>query len=197
MPISPARCIRSRRRAPLHYYCRGQLHDLAGEHDLAIADFTSAIEWNPHEAGVYYARGDAYEDIAQSDKAAADYAKGAKLGGETPARQASLCWQRAVRRRPLDRALKNCDAALKSEPENTQWLDIRGFLHFQMHDYASAVADLDLVVKAKPRDAGALFIRGLAKLRTGDAEAGSADVKAAQRIDYHVAETYAVYGITP
>src|SRR5580765_3670051 len=38
------------------YYCRGQLHDLAREHDMAIADFTSSIEWNPHEAGALYAR---------------------------------------------------------------------------------------------------------------------------------------------
>jgi tetratricopeptide (TPR) repeat protein len=179
------------------YYCRGQLHDLAGEHDQAIADFTSSIEWNPHESGVYYARGDAYEDVGQSDKAAADYADGAKLGGDTPAKQAALCWQRAVRGRPLDRALKNCDAALNSEPENSQWLDIRGFLFFQMHNYAAAIADLDAVAKDKPRDAGALFIRGLAKLRAGDPDAGSADIKAAESVDYHVAETYAVFGIKP
>jgi len=179
------------------YYCRGQLHDLAGEHDQAIADFSSSIGWNPHEAGAFYARGDAYEDVGQNDKAAADYAEGVKLGGETPAKQADLCWQRAARGRPLDRALKNCAAALRSDPENSQWLDIRGFLHFRMQDYAAAIADLDLVSKAKPRDAGALFIRGLAKLRAGDAQAGNADIKAAESIDYHVAETYAVFGIVP
>ena len=179
------------------YYCRGQLHDLAGERDLAIADFTSSIEWNPHEAGALYARGDVYEDVGDKDKANADYAEAAKQGGETPAKQASLCWQRAVRGRPLDRALKNCDTALKSEPENTQWLDIRGFLYFQMHNYAAAIADLDAVTKEKPRDAGALFIRGLAKLRAGNADEGNADIKAAESIDYHVAETYAVFGVKP
>jgi tetratricopeptide (TPR) repeat protein len=177
------------------YYCRGQLHDLAGEHDLAIADFTSSIAWNPHEPEVFVARADAYEDLGQNDKAAVDHAQGARLGGETPAKQASLCWQRAVRGHPLDRALDNCDAALKSEPENTQWRDIRGFLRFQMHDYTAAISDLDAVVKAKPRDAGALFIRGLSKLRAGNADAGNVDVRAAESIDYHVAETYAVYGI--
>ena len=179
------------------YYCRGQLHDLAGERDLAIADFTSSIEWNPHEAGALYARGDVYEDVGENGKANADYAEAAKQGGETPAKQANLCWQRAVRGRPLDRALKNCDAALKSDPANTQWLDIRGLVHFQMRDYAAAIADLDSVTKAQPRDAGALFVRGLAKLRAGDTEAGNADIKTAESIDYHVAETYAVFGIKP
>jgi tetratricopeptide (TPR) repeat protein len=179
------------------YYCRGQLHDLAGARDEAIADFTSSIESNPHEAGAFYARGDVYEDAGQNDRAAADYAEAEKLGGETPAKQASLCWQRAVRGRPLDRALKNCDAALQSEPANMQWLDIRGLVHFRMGDYAAAIADLDTVAKNQPRDAGALFVRGLAKLKAGDAETGNADIKAAETIDYHVAETYAIFGITP
>jgi tetratricopeptide (TPR) repeat protein len=179
------------------YYCRGQLHDLAGSHDEAVADFTSSIEWNPHEAGVYYARGDAYEDISQNDKAAADFAEAVKQGGETPAKQGNLCWQRAVRGRPLDRALKNCDVAIRSEPSNMQWLDIRGLVHFRMRDYAAAIIDLDSVLKVQPRDASALFVRGLAKLRAGDAEAGNADIKAAESIDYHVAETYAVFGIAP
>jgi hypothetical protein len=66
-----------------------------------------------------------------------------------------------------------------------------------MRDYAAAIADLDSVAKAQPRDAGALFVRGLAKLRAGDTEAGGADIKAAESIDYHVAETYAVFGIKP
>jgi tetratricopeptide (TPR) repeat protein len=179
------------------YYCRGQLHDLARERDMAIADFTSSIEWNPHEAGALYARGDVYEDVGDKDKANADYAEAAKQGGETPVKQANLCWQRAVRGRPLDRALKNCDTALKSEPENAQWLDIRGLVHFQMRDYAAAITDLDSVLKAQPRDASALFVRGLAKLRAGHADAGNADIKAAESIDYHVAETYAVFGIAP
>ncbi len=86
----------------------------------------------------------------------------------------------------------------RGEPENTQWLDIRGFLYFQMHNYAAAIADLDTVTKEKPRDAGALFIRGLAKLRARDADAGNADIKVAESIDfYHVAETYAVFGVKP
>lgn len=179
------------------YYCRGQMHDLAGAREEAIADFTSSIEWNPHEAGAYFARGDVYEDQGQSDKAAADYAEAEKQGGATPAKQANLCWQRAVRGRPLDRALRNCDAALKSEPSNMQWLDIRGLVHFRMGDYADAIADLNTVLKSQPRDAGALFVRGLAELKAGSAEAGNADLKAAEGIDFHVAETYAIFGIAP
>jgi tetratricopeptide (TPR) repeat protein len=179
------------------YYCRGQLHDLDGVRDLAIADYSSSIASNPHESGVYYARGDAYADAGQGDKAALDYAEGDRLGGNVPAKRATLCWQRAVRGRPLDRALADCDAALKSEPDNAQWLDIRGFVNFRMSRYPEAIADLDAVVKQKPRDAAALFVRGLAKLRAGDAAGGNADAEAAKNIDYHIAETYAVFGIKP
>jgi len=102
-----------------------------------------------------------------------------------------------VRGHPLDRALENCDAALKSEPTNMQWLDVRGLVHFRMRDYTAAIADLDAVVKNQPRDGSALFVRGLAELKAGNADAGNADIKSAESVDYHVAETYAVFGITP
>jgi tetratricopeptide (TPR) repeat protein len=178
-------------------YCRGQLHDLAGERDPAIADFTDSIAWNPHEASVFFARGDVYADVGERDKAEADYAEGKRLGGDTPAKRAGLCWQRAVRGRPLDRAREDCDAALKSEPDNMQWLAVRAFLRLRAGDNAAAVADFDTVLKDKPRDAAALFLRGIAKQHAGDADGGKADIAAAGDMDSHVAETYAVYGVTP
>lgn len=178
-------------------YCRGQLYDLTGKTDLAIADFSDSIGWNPHEAGVYSARGDAYEDAGQKDKAALDYAEAQSRGGDAPAKRASLCWQRAIRGRPLDRALKDCDAALNAEPDNMSWRDIRGLLYYKMGRYHEALADLDMVVKAKPRDASALFIRGIVKLRMGNAASSNADIDAAKASDFHVADAYAVYSIKP
>ncbi|HTT99428.1 MAG TPA: tetratricopeptide repeat protein [Rhizomicrobium sp.] len=178
-------------------YCRGQLYDLTGKTELAIADFSDSITWNPHEAGVYSARGDAYADAGDKDKAALDYAEAQKRGGDAPAKRASLCWQRAVRGRPLDRASEDCDAALKAEPDNMAWRDIRGFLYYRMGRYPDAIADLDIVLRDKPRDASALFIRGIAKLRLGDAASGNADIDAAKASDFHVAEAYAVYGVRP
>lgn len=179
------------------FYCRGQLYDLSGKSDLALNDFSDSIKWNTHEAGVYYARGDVYEDLGQPDKAALDYAEGGKIGGNAPAKRASLCWQRAVRGRPLDRALEDCNAALKSEPDNMQWRDLRGFLYFKMGRYPDALADLDMVVKANARDAAGLFIRGIVKRRAGDVTGGNADIDAAKIADFHVADAYAVYGVTP
>ncbi len=178
-------------------YCRGQLHDMAGEREQAIADFTQSIASNSHEAGVYFARADAYEDLGEHYKALADYAVGEKMLANAPAKRANLCWQRAVRGRPLNRALEDCNEALKTDPYNVEWLQIRGFANFRAGEFKAAIADCDEVLKDKPRDAMSLYIRGLSKRHLGDSDGGEKDIAAAERIDYHVADTLAIFGVKP
>ena len=61
------------------YNNRGLAYQEKGEVDRAVADFTTAIKFNPNDARVYNNRGVAYEQKGDKEQAIADYGKGIAL----------------------------------------------------------------------------------------------------------------------
>ena len=61
------------------YYNQGDAHFKKGETDLAISDFTKAIEMNPRFANAYYYRGMAYSRKKEYDQSIADYTKAIEI----------------------------------------------------------------------------------------------------------------------
>lgn len=199
------------------YYCRGILYHWSGKYDLAISDYTSAIGWRRNFEDAFEARGDAYEDLGQHGKAAADYVEAASLHADDPGELAERCWARAVRGHPLDRALADCNAALADGDGGPVALYDRCYLYFRMGNYVGAIADcakaatmtkrddfqlyLDGVASVDPGGAtGTDFVRylgGVAKLRSGDATGGNADITEALKANGKVADWYALYGVKP
>lgn len=176
-------------------YHRGLLYLLSGKNDLAIADFTTAIGWRHDYSDAYEARGDAYQDMGQVEKATADYAVAAQLTGDQPRALSQRCWVRAVRGHPLDRALADCNEALKDNTDDEDILQRRCFVYYKMGNFSAAVADCEAAEKLSRRFDKALYIGGLAKLKLGDTAGGNADIAAALDADYRVAELYALYGV--
>ena len=179
------------------YYERGLLYSLQGKIDLAIADYTSAIGWQRTYADAYEARGDAYADLGQPEKANTDYETAYKISGDGLGGLGSRCWMRAVRGHPLDRALSDCNKFLRSEPDNKDVLQSRCFVYYRMGNYSAAITDCAAAEKLQPRFADALYVGGLAKLRQGDTAGGDADIAAARDADYEIADLYALYGVKP
>ncbi|HTT83400.1 MAG TPA: tetratricopeptide repeat protein [Rhizomicrobium sp.] len=177
------------------YYDRGLLYALTGKYQLAISDYTSAIGWQHDFADAYEARADAFEDLGQHEKAAADYDAATKMGGDDATGANLRCWARAVRGHPLDRALADCNEALKADPGNKDILQSRCFVYFRMGDYQAAIADCDAAEKSHPRFSDALYVGGLSKLRLGDTAGGNADIAAALDADYRIGDLYALYGV--
>jgi tetratricopeptide (TPR) repeat protein len=172
-------------------YQRGLLYQFEGKYDLAIADYTSAIAWQHDFLDAYEARGDAFADLGQPDKAKADY----QITGMDRGDDSERCWVRTVRGRPLDRALADCNAALKDYPDNPNILQSRCFVYYRMGKYDAAIADCETAEKSHPRFDGALYVGGLAKLRKGDTTGGNANIAAAIAADYRIADLYALYGV--
>jgi tetratricopeptide (TPR) repeat protein len=177
-------------------FARGLLHHFDGDPQAAIDDYTRALGWMREPAAVYEMRGDAYEDVGEPAKARADYGEAAKAKQDAKA-LANLCWVRGVRGRPLDRALSDCNEALKEKPNDTNAREARCFVLFRMGRYPDAIPDCDAVLKEKPETAGALYVRGLAKQHAGDAAGGASDIAAATALNGNIPAFFALWGVKP
>ncbi len=61
------------------YNNRGLAYQEKGEVDRAVADFTTAIKFNPNDARVYNNRGVAYEQKGDKEQAIADFRKALEI----------------------------------------------------------------------------------------------------------------------
>jgi tetratricopeptide (TPR) repeat protein len=107
------------------------------------------------------------------------------------------CWARAMLNVDLDRALKDCNAALSASGRNAAVMDSRGMVRLRMGDYVRAIADYDEALKAAPDVAWSYYGRGIAKLRLGKAAEGEADIAKAKTLDADLADEAKKRGIAP
>ena len=82
------------------YYNRGLAYSKKGELELAIADYTKAIELKPDYADAYYRRSKVWLHLGETEKAKADMKTASKMGINS--------------RTALDETLKNYDRAWKT-----------------------------------------------------------------------------------
>ncbi|MGE3726797.1 MAG: tetratricopeptide repeat protein, partial [Candidatus Sericytochromatia bacterium] len=62
------------------YINRGWTYAVLKQYDKAIADYTTALEYDPNYAYAYNNRGLAYHHLKQFDKKIADFKKACQLG---------------------------------------------------------------------------------------------------------------------
>ena len=186
----------SERRA-CSYYRRGLLQHFAHLQEQAIDSYSRAIALKNDFADAYAARGDAHADLGQHDKAEEDYLKVTSLSSVDSARDLGMrCWVRAVRGRPLDLALADCQEALRNGPGDADALAARGFVRLRMGEYDAAIDDFNAALNINPRVSDVFYLRGIAKLRSGDA-GGNADIARVKDMIPNVAERYATWGVVP
>jgi tetratricopeptide (TPR) repeat protein len=109
----------------------------------------------------------------------------------------SRCWTRALGAIELDKALADCETALKLSPNSAAILDSRGLVKLRQGNLAGAIADYDAALKIRPEQAGSLFGRGVAKRKQGAKAAGDLDLAAARKLQPGVDKEFAGYGVTP
>ena len=106
------------------------------------------------------------------------------------------CWVLAM----LDEvqaALKDCDASLQAAPNFADALDSRGFVNLKLGFYQKAIADYSAALSQfrGAKRATALYGRGIAKRRSGNAAGAKSDIDAAKAIKSTIADEFASYGI--
>jgi clan AA aspartic protease (TIGR02281 family) len=106
----------------------------------------------------------------------------------------SRCWSRALANTDLDKALADCNAAIKRDGAHAAYLDSRAMVRVRQHDYAGALADYEAALAKEPKSAATLYMRGWVKRAMGKADEGAADMAAAKVVDPEVAEQFIPFG---
>jgi tetratricopeptide (TPR) repeat protein len=127
---------------------------------------------------------------------------------------AARCRAQAEADQSLDRALKDCNDALRQVDDNPNAtpsgsfirphlrdnpdiLANRGLVWLRRGELDRAIKDYDDAIAERPKIAEYRFARGVAELRAGRQAKGQADIAAASAMEKDVAERFASWGLKP
>lgn len=170
------------------------------EPDIVAADLDAASQAAAPSADQRLALAGLYQRIDRFAPAIAQYDQWLAAHPDDSRKADALngrCWTRALAGQDLDRALADCNAALKIRSGDPTFLDSRGLVQLRRGDNDRAIADYDAVLKLQPRRAWAIYGRGLARQRKGMKAEGDADIAAATAIDKNLPARFKVLGVAP
>ncbi len=186
---------------------RGLAYQKKGDYDRAIKDFDETIKLSPNYARAFANRADTYEKKSDYERAAHDYDDAIRLEPNLKAAWSGRCWTRAVIGQ-LQAALTDCNKALDIKANDAATYDARdikandaatydsrGLIYLKMGLFDSAIEDYSAALRFEPTLASALYGRGVARLKKGDAASGNADVVAAKSIKATIVDEFARYGV--
>ncbi|HEY3889826.1 MAG TPA: aspartyl protease family protein [Caulobacteraceae bacterium] len=133
------------------------------------------------------------EAVTQLDQWIAENPHAERMAGGLNER----CWARAQLGVDLDKALIDCNAALRLSPGDPSFLDSRGLVELRMGNFDKSIGDYDEALKLRPSEAWSLYGRGLAELRKGLTAPGQADIKAATALNPRLSDEAKAAGLEP
>jgi tetratricopeptide (TPR) repeat protein len=180
---------------------RALLYTNANDWEHARADCEEAINLNPRRSLAYSGLAEALAGKGDIRGGVEAYSRAIALEPTNANYLARRCFMQSRLGRNLNAALEDCQHALQLQPGADFLLGARGFAYLARKEYAFAIADYDAVLRLTspgvPPDPYSLFGRGLAKLRSGNAAAGRADLSTAASIYPEIASEYAAWGFKP
>jgi predicted aspartyl protease/tetratricopeptide (TPR) repeat protein len=105
------------------------------------------------------------------------------------------CWARALTNQLLDDALSDCRKAIRRNGKLPAYLDSLGMVQLRLGHYADAIDAYQQAVAQNPHSAWSRYGLGLAKIRSGQVDAGKADLAAARALDPQMDVRAAKYGL--
>jgi tetratricopeptide (TPR) repeat protein len=162
---------------------RATTYRRVGDSAKAIADYDRLIALDRNDATSWIERGATYFEAHRDERGLQDYDQAVRIAGQYAWPWSARCWARGLAGR-LDEALADCNAALRIDPDEDAGTSEsafanRGVLRLKLKDYDAAIADFDASLKHDPHLARALYGRGLARAKQGDAKGAEADLTAA------------------
>lgn len=139
------------------YYVRGSEWATLGNHERAIADFSTAIELDPKLVGVHYSRALVLSEKGDHDAAIADYDAALKLAPK----DAKAYIGRAVEwtlKGDYKRAVADYDQAMRHDPKAMEPWFGRGRARFYAGDFMLAATDFVRAHRMDPSAYTALWL---------------------------------------
>jgi len=106
------------------------------------------------------------------------------------------CWARGLTNQMLEDARKDCRTAIKRDGENVFDLESMGLVEYRLGHYADSIKAYERALALKPRSPWARYGLGLAKIRSGEKDAGEADLAAARALDSQTEKRFIKFGVT-
>ncbi|MEW9571945.1 aspartyl protease family protein [Rhodanobacter sp. Si-c] len=93
------------------------------------------------------------------------------------------CWARALANQSLDDALRDCRKAIKRDGDRAAYLDSLGLVYLRMGNDAEAIKAYQQALVQSPHAAWSHYGLGLAEWRSGQTDAGRAELAIARSLD--------------
>jgi len=132
------------------YYNLANAYYEKGEYDLAIFNFSRAVEINPLFYDAYYNRANAYRHRGQLDLAISDFDKAIEINPM----YAEAYYNRAIVYKnlgQLDRAISDYSKTIEITPADADAYNNRGNVYRSKGEYDLAVADYDKAIEINPQ----------------------------------------------
>lgn len=105
------------------------------------------------------------------------------------------CWARGLSNQMLADALNDCRKAIRRDGETPSYLDSLGLIQLRLGRYPESIKAYEKALAQNPHSAWTRYGLGLAKIRSGQTDAGNADLAAARTLDPQLEVRAAKYGL--
>jgi tetratricopeptide (TPR) repeat protein/predicted aspartyl protease len=172
--------------------------------DGAIADLDAVDRLAAKQADIRFALAERYEGMDRFSQAIKQFDLWIENHPDDSKRAVALgarCRSSAIENQDLPGGLADCNKALsladKRNPIYGHLFENRGLLELRQANYEKAILDFDAALKTMPKDALALYGRGVAKIRNAKTVDGEADIAEAIKIAPNIAAPFAARGLAP
>jgi tetratricopeptide (TPR) repeat protein len=180
-------------------YKRADAYQGLNRYREAIEDYTAAIEIDESNPAYFHDRGLAYDRLGDLDRALEDLNRAVKLRPDETHAIRTLVYMRARANKELKEALTDASRLIELDQRQAQKngasYHVRSFVYFRLGQWRESIADADRAIQLHGNFAGSFFVRGKAKIASGDRAGGNRDIAAALNIDADIADTFAKYGV--
>ena len=176
------------------YNARGEQLLDSGELEKAMADFNTAVDYDPKQPKYVHNRAFVHASAGDLEQAVADFTKVLELDPEY-AKARFNRGEAYFLMNDQDKAKVDYTAAIRLDPENADAYNARGFVSYLQGDYRAAFNDYNQALRINNRHPGALTNRGDAYADTGQYEQALRDYNGALAVepDFHRAYASAAW----